>query len=235
MNRAQIGVGPVRHARLSPRPHRFAYPAFFFMLPMRSLRAQPDPLLARNRAAWISFHDRDHGDGGPDALAWAEALLQREGVKADGEIWLIYPFSYAGEAFDQQFNLMLSSDRPRRCYVIQLADEIVGMTAWIEHGAPGHSIEIGNSYIVPRLRGTGFNRRVKTLLLNHAFAQGLVRVGFKVDEINQRSQAAVLKLGCTKEGVLRAERVTWTGRLRDTGVFSILADEWAAQKALVDA
>ena len=169
----------------------------------------------------------------PLTEAHREAL--RAACDADGEIWLIYPFSYAGEAFDQQFDLMLSSDRPRRCYVIQLADEIVGMTAWIEHGAPGHSIEIGNSYIVPRLRGTGFNRRVKTLLLNHAFAQGLVRVGFKVDEINQRSQAAVLKLGCTKEGVLRAERVTWTGRLRDTGVFSILADEWAAQKALVDA
>ncbi len=99
MNRAQIGMGPVRHARLSPRPHRFAYPAFFFMLPMRSLRAQPDPLLARNRAAWISFHDRDHGDGGPDALAWAEALLQREGVKAEGEIWLQAFPRVAGHAF----------------------------------------------------------------------------------------------------------------------------------------
>ena len=83
--------------------------------------------------------------------------------------------------------------------------------------AGGHSIEIGNSYIVPRLRGTGFNGRLKRLMIDHAFAHGLTRVGFKVDEINQRSQAAVRKLGCTKEGVMRAERVTWTGRLRDTG------------------
>jgi len=163
------------------------------------------------------------------------AEAHREGLRAacaaDSEIWQIYPFSYVGEAFDRQFNLMITAGRPRRCYAIMLSGEVVGMTAWIEHGAAGHSIEIGNSYIVPRLRGTGINRRFKTLMLDHAFAQGLVRVAFKVDEINQRSQAAVRKLGCTKEGVLRSERVTWTGRMRDTGVFSILADEWAAQGA----
>ncbi len=69
------------------------------MLPMRSLRQKADPHLARNRAAWISFHDADHGDGGPDALAWAEALLQREGVQVDGEIWLQAFPRVAGHAF----------------------------------------------------------------------------------------------------------------------------------------
>ena len=100
----------------------------------------------------------------------------------------------------------------------------------IEHGAPGHSIEIGNSYIVPRLRGTGLNSRIKRLMLDHAFAQGLMRVAFKVDAVNQRSQAAVLKLGCTREGLLRAERITWTGRLRNSVIFSILADEWRVRR-----
>jgi RimJ/RimL family protein N-acetyltransferase len=47
-----------------------------------------------------------------------------------------------------------------------------------------------------------------------------------VDSINKRSLAAVLKLGCTQEGIMRAERVTWTGRLRHTVLFSILAEEW---------
>ena len=154
----------------------------------------------------------------------------REGLRAacgaDDEIWAIYPFSYAGTAFDPQFDRMLSAGRPRRCYAILLGGAVVGMTAWIEHGATGHSIEIGNSYIIPALRGTGLNRRFKTLMLDHAFLCGLMRVAFKVDEINQRSQAAVLKLGCTKEGVLRAERITWTGRVRHTGIFSILAEEW---------
>jgi RimJ/RimL family protein N-acetyltransferase len=160
--------------------------------------------------------------------------IHREALRAacaqDQEIWEIYPFSYVGDAFDPQFDLMLRRDRPRHCYVICNGDEVVGMTAWIEHGAPGHSIEIGNSYIVPRLRGTGLNSRIKKLMLDHAFGQGLMRVAFKVDEINQRSQAAVLKLGCTREGLLRAERITWTGRLRNSVLFSILADEWAARR-----
>lgn len=157
--------------------------------------------------------------------------INREALRAacaeDQDIWDIYPFSYLGDAFDPQFDLMLRRDRPRHCYVIFMGAELVGMTAWIDHGAPGHSIEIGNSYIVPRLRGTGLNRRIKTLMLDHAFGQGLKRVAFKVDEINRRSQAAVLKLGCTREGLIRAERITWTGRLRNSVIFSILAHEWA--------
>jgi RimJ/RimL family protein N-acetyltransferase len=154
----------------------------------------------------------------------------REGLRMacdeDHDIWNIYPFSYAGDAFDSQFDVMIQAGRPRRCYAIFNGDQIVGMTAWIEHGAPGYSIEIGNTYIVPRLRGSGFNDRLKHIMLNHAFALGLRRVAFKVDAINERSQAAVRKLGCTYEGTLRAERITWTGRIRDTMVFSILADEW---------
>lgn len=159
----------------------------------------------------------------------------REGLRAacaeDDDIWAIYPANYAGDAFDPQFDMLLASGAARRVYAVFHGDGIVGMTGWIEHGAPGHSIEIGNSYIAPRMRGTGFNGRLKRLMIDHAFAHGLTRVGFKVDELNRRSQAAVLKLGCTKEGVMRAERVTWTGRLRDTGVFSILADEWRARRA----
>ena len=60
---------------------------------MRSLREQPDARLARNRFGLLSFHDRDHGDGGSDALAWFEQLLASEGIgDADGEVWLhTYP------------------------------------------------------------------------------------------------------------------------------------------------
>jgi len=96
MNQAglpQIGVGQVRHTRLRPRRHAFAYPTFFLMLPLRSMSKQGSGALAHNRAGWLSFFDADHGDGrGPaqgGALAWMEELLQREGITdADGEIWL---------------------------------------------------------------------------------------------------------------------------------------------------
>ena len=87
--RAQLAWGVVRHRRHRPATHAFAYPTAFLLLPMRALAQQPDPALARNRAAWLSFRDTDHGDGGTDALAWIEALLARHGVDGvDGEIWL---------------------------------------------------------------------------------------------------------------------------------------------------
>ncbi|HOE44078.1 MAG TPA: DUF1365 family protein, partial [Rhodoferax sp.] len=60
---ALIGFGQVRHARLKPRHHAFAYPTYFLLLPMRSLQANGPGALARNRRALLSFYDTDHGDG----------------------------------------------------------------------------------------------------------------------------------------------------------------------------
>jgi DUF1365 family protein len=87
--RPLIGFGHVWHRRLRPVEHAFRYPGYFLMLPMRSLRVQPDAVLRRNRRGWLSFHDSDHGEGGSDALAWFEDLLQGEGIAdAEGEVWL---------------------------------------------------------------------------------------------------------------------------------------------------
>jgi DUF1365 family protein len=99
-NRPLIARGVVRHARLRPAAHAFNYPTLFILLPMRSLQREPCPALNRNRRALFAFADRDHGQGGDDALAWVEDLLQREAVDGvDGEIWLqTYP-RMAGYAF----------------------------------------------------------------------------------------------------------------------------------------
>jgi len=86
---ALIARGPVRHRRLRPAVHAFAYDSYFLMLPLRTLRHTPCAALHRNGFGWLSFHDADHGDGGPDALAWLDALLAAEGVDdATGEVWL---------------------------------------------------------------------------------------------------------------------------------------------------
>jgi DUF1365 family protein len=88
--------GEVTHTRLRPTLHSFRYPTWMLMLPLRAWARQPGGAVARNRSALVSFRDADHGDGGPDALAWIDALLRREGIAdADldgGEIWLqTYP------------------------------------------------------------------------------------------------------------------------------------------------
>ena len=88
-----LAIGQVRHLRLRPTQHGFDYHTYFLLLPLRRLRAQPDAALARNRFGLLSFHDRDHGDGRADCLAWLEEQLAVEGITdADGEIWLqTYP------------------------------------------------------------------------------------------------------------------------------------------------
>ena len=92
-----IGFGLVHHKRLRPVLHRFAYPTYFLMLPLRTLQRDGPGPLARNRWSPLSFFDADHGDGrGPEqggALAWLDELLAREGIDgADGEVWLhCYP------------------------------------------------------------------------------------------------------------------------------------------------
>src|SRR5256885_4231130 len=55
--RPLIGFGHVWHRRLRPVEHAFRYPGYFLMLPLRSLRTQPDAALRRNRRGWVSFYD----------------------------------------------------------------------------------------------------------------------------------------------------------------------------------
>ena len=92
-----MGFGEVRHARLRPARNAFAYPTYFLMLPMRTLRAHGSEAVALNRRAAISFHDVDHGDGrAPQqggALAWLDELLAAHRIHdATGEAWLhCYP------------------------------------------------------------------------------------------------------------------------------------------------
>ncbi len=94
-----IGFGQVWHTRLRPQLHRFIYPTYFLMLPMRALRANPARVwpLAWNQFGALEFRDSDHGDSrGPTqggALAWLESMLLAEGIQdVDGEVWLqCYP------------------------------------------------------------------------------------------------------------------------------------------------
>jgi uncharacterized protein len=93
VQRPLLGIGVVRHTRLRPAINRFAYPTYFLLLPMRSLRERAHPPLRRNAFGLIGFHDRDHGDGRADSLAWLDELLAHEGIAdATGEVWLhCYP------------------------------------------------------------------------------------------------------------------------------------------------
>src|SRR5258708_26531111 len=80
------------------------------------------------------------------------------------------------------------------------------------------------------------NTEAKYLLLRHAFETlGCMRVELKTDSLNERSRAAILRLGAREEGIFRNHMITASGRIRHTVYFIIIDSEWPALKAPLEA
>jgi RimJ/RimL family protein N-acetyltransferase len=175
----------------------------------------------------IDSLSRDMSGNGCRALLYDER--HHDALKAacaeDPNIWAIYAHNFAPDGFDESIAAYRSSPRSRT-FVLFDGDELAGMSSFLGIDEGRQCLEIGGTYYRPHLRGTGFNQRVKDMMIARAFECGIRRVEFRVDKRNDRSQAAMKKLGAVREGVLRADRITWTGHVRDTVLFSILAAEW---------
>jgi ribosomal-protein-alanine N-acetyltransferase len=114
--------------------------------------------------------------------------------------------------------------------------EAVGVTGYLEIRPRHRGLEIGRTWIGGSHQGTRVNPESKYLLLRHAFEDlDAVRVQLKTDLNNLRSQRAIEKLGARREGVLRKYQIRSNGYVRDTVVYSILAEEWPAVKAGLEA
>ncbi|MBV8238541.1 MAG: GNAT family N-acetyltransferase [Sphingomonas sp.] len=148
----------------------------------------------------------------------------RAACAADPDIWEIYPLSMMGEHFAPSLQFIRAMPGWTTFAVLD-GEEIVGMTSYIAV-APPDAVEIGATYIAPHVRGGPFNRAMKRLLIDHAFANGYRTIEFRVDTRNGRSMRAVEKLGATKTGVLEKNLQTWTGYVRDTAIFSLSRADW---------
>lgn len=172
----------------------------------------------------------------PMAEAHREDL--RLACDADPEVWTqLYPFSWGGPNFDPTWDRLRDDQAAGRTlpFAVVIGGRCQGISCYSSLDAANGVVEIGGTYYAPDLRGGPVNPAAKRLLLAHAFASGCRRAVFRVDAINARSRAAVLKLGAAQDGILRQDRITWTGRIRDTVIFSILADEWPAVRDQLDA
>jgi RimJ/RimL family protein N-acetyltransferase len=153
----------------------------------------------------------------------------RAAIDCDEASWSIMLVNPVGAGFEEYWSDSCGAPRTERVsYAIRrLSDgRVVGTSAYFTASAKHSGVEIGATFLSPDVRAGAVNPESKILMLGHAFESGAVRVQFKVDSRNARSQAAVAKLGAVKEGVLRRDRRTWTGHIRDTVVFSILDSEW---------
>jgi RimJ/RimL family protein N-acetyltransferase len=95
-----------------------------------------------------------------------------------------------------------------------------------------HALEIGGTWYAPSYQRTAVNTESKFLLLTHAFEViGCIRVQFKTDSRNLRSQQALERIGAVREGILRSHIVLPDGYIRDSVYYSIIASEWPQVKA----
>jgi len=111
-------------------------------------------------------------------------------------------------------------------------DTLVGSSSYLDVAIAEGRVEIGSTWYTRDEWGTATNPECKLLLLAHAIdVLGVNRVALVTDLLNTRSQSAIAKLGATREGVLRAHKISQGGRVRDTVVFSIIKAEWPAARA----
>ena len=162
----------------------------------------------------------------------------RAALDVDADAWELVAINGAADGFDHWWEIVLSAKRrgERITYAIrQLSDDRIVGTSSYRNIRPEHrGVEIGSTFLHPDVRSGPDNPESKRLMLAHAFDAGAIRVEFLIDERNSRSQAAVLKLGATQEGVLRKHMITWTGHVRDTAIFSIVDFDWPGVRDRLD-
>lgn len=108
---------------------------------------------------------------------------------------------------------------------------IVGSTCYYDLDPSVPRLSIGFTWYAPAAQRTAVNSETKLLLLGHAFEiLGCISVMFETSSFNERSRAAIARLGARQDGVLRNHRRHADGSPRDTVVFSILDSEWPAVK-----
>jgi RimJ/RimL family protein N-acetyltransferase len=144
------------------------------------------------------------------------------------------------DAEDHIADALAARDAGDRVPLAQLdarSGEFIGTTSLYDIDPAKRSLAIGHTWLGRPWQRTGANTESKLLLLGYAFGDlAAVRVVWHVDCLNERSRAAVLRLGAVQEGILRKERERRDGTWRDTVLFSMLDVEWpAARKRLQSA
>jgi RimJ/RimL family protein N-acetyltransferase len=115
------------------------------------------------------------------------------------------------------------------------SETVVGTTRFMTIDARNRRMEIGGTWIGRQWQRTRANTEAKYLMLRHAFEElECLRIEFKTDSLNERSRAALLRIGAAQEGVFRNHVITSEGRVRHSVYFSITAEEWPSVKVRLE-
>jgi len=172
-----------------------------------------------------------------------EALIA---AASDGELWnstvTIVPTRATMAAYIEAALYGLAQGRELPFVIVQKSgtgvppvNQIVGTTRFYEIEPNDRRVAIGYTWLSKSAQRTAVNTEAKLLLLTHAFEHwNCIRVELITDVLNQQSRTAILRLGAKDEGILRSHMIMPGARIRDSAVFSIIAEEWPEVKARLE-
>lgn len=174
----------------------------------------------------------------PMSRAHRDALVE---AASDGELWklrvtLVPAPGGMAAAIDDALAAWEQGHELPFVTVHRPSGRIVGSTRFRNIDDRARRVEIGSTWIAASFQRTAVNTEAKLLMLSHAFETwGCIRVEFITDALNDRSRAAIARIGATEEAVLRHHMVMPDGRIRDSALYRIIAPEWPAVKTALRA
>ncbi|MEI9906479.1 MAG: GNAT family protein [Asticcacaulis sp.] len=185
-------------------------------------RRLPDKALVGRTCRVVPFR--------PEHAAGLFAAFARD----DGRMWTYMPFG----PFDDAAMLKTSvktfmETRGFQTFVIIADDRPLGYASFMRYDPPNGSVEVGGVTFSPALQRTVVATEAMYLMMRHAFANGYRRYEWKCDQLNIPSNKAALRLGFQFEGVFR-NAVVSKGRRRDTAWYSVIREDWPANRARLE-
>jgi N-acetyltransferase len=159
----------------------------------------------------------------------------------DDDIWRYMLYGYIRTESQMRSLILELLDRKRDgseipfTVIHQESQQAIGMTRYLDIRPDHRGLEIGGTWYAPAYQRTSVNTESKYLLLKNAFETlACIRVQFKTDARNVRSQIALERIGAIKEGILRNHMITPFGDYRDSVYYSILDKEWPRIKTKLE-
>jgi RimJ/RimL family protein N-acetyltransferase len=162
-------------------------------------------------------------------------------VGLDQELWRWIPTAVRTKEEMEAYIETALLEQERRAslpfaLVQKTTEQPIGSTRYGNIDRTHHRVEIGWTWVARQWQRTAANTEAKYLLLRHAFESlGCMRVELKTDSLNERSRAAILRIGAQEEGIFRNHMITESGRIRHSVYFSIIDSEWPGAKARLEA
>ena len=168
------------------------------------------------------------------------ALAHEAGIRAaaaDGELWNIRVTSVPEPDQTRKYieDALTMRDAGNR-FAFAVTDTatgtVLGSSSYHDILPAAKRVEIGYTWYAKRCQRTHVNTTAKLLLMTHAFETlGCNVVGWRTDNFNFASQAAIERLGARKDGIIRGHALRRDGTIRDTVMYSLRSGEWPEVKA----